>query len=38
VLRRKRADARKEVLTVLEIAPTYERAQGLLLRIVEGKG
>jgi tetratricopeptide (TPR) repeat protein len=33
-----RADAKKEVLAALEIAPTYERAQDLLLRIVEGKG
>ena len=32
-----RADAKKEVLAALEIAPTYERAQELLLRIVEGK-
>jgi cellulose synthase operon protein C len=32
-----RADAKKEVLAALEIAPTYERAQDLLLKIVEGK-
>jgi cellulose synthase operon protein C len=32
-----RADAKKEVLAALEIAPTYERAQELLLRIVDGK-
>jgi cellulose synthase operon protein C len=32
-----KADARKEVLGALEIAPTYERAQQLLLKIVEGK-
>jgi tetratricopeptide (TPR) repeat protein len=33
-----RADAKKEVLAALEIAPTYERAQELLLRIIDGKG
>jgi len=33
-----RADAKKEVLAALEIAPAYERAQELLLRIVDGKG
>jgi tetratricopeptide (TPR) repeat protein len=33
-----RADAKREVLAALEIAPTYERAQELLLRIVDGKG
>jgi tetratricopeptide (TPR) repeat protein len=32
-----RAEAKRAVLTALEIAPTYERAQQLLLRIVEGK-
>ncbi len=32
-----RAEAKKEVLAALEIAPTYERAQELLLRIVDGK-
>jgi cellulose synthase operon protein C len=29
------AEAKREVVAALEIAPTYERAQGLLLRIVE---
>jgi len=29
-------EARREVIAALEIAPTYERAQELLLRIVEG--
>jgi tetratricopeptide (TPR) repeat protein len=33
-----RAEAKKAVLAALEIAPTYERAQELLLKIVEGKG
>jgi cellulose synthase operon protein C len=37
LLNRQRADAKKEVLTALEIAPTFERAQELLLRIVDGK-
>ncbi len=32
-----KAEARKEVLAALEIAPTYVRAQELLLRIVDGK-
>jgi len=32
-----RAEAKQAVLTALETAPTYERAQQLLLRIVEGK-
>jgi tetratricopeptide (TPR) repeat protein len=32
-----RADAKKEVLAALEIAPAYERAQELLLTIVDGK-
>jgi cellulose synthase operon protein C len=32
-----RAEAKKEVLAALEIAPTYERAQELLLKIVDGK-
>jgi tetratricopeptide (TPR) repeat protein len=32
-----RAEAKQAVLAALEIAPTYERAQQLLLRIVEGK-
>ena len=31
------ADAKKEALAALEIAPTFERAQELLLRAVEGK-
>mgnify|MGYP000138110950 CR=1 FL=1 len=34
----RRADAKKEVLAALEIAPSYERAQELLLKIVDGKG
>jgi tetratricopeptide (TPR) repeat protein len=33
----KPADAKKEALAALEIAPSYERAQDLLLRAVEGK-
>ncbi len=37
LLNRQRADAKKEVLAALEIAPTFERAQELLLRIVDGK-
>lgn len=32
-----RAEARREVLAALEDAPAYERAQLLLLRIIEGK-
>ncbi len=32
-----RSDAKKEVLAALEIAPTYERAQELLLTIVDGR-
>jgi len=32
-----RAAAKREVMAALELAPTYERAQELLLRIVEGK-
>jgi tetratricopeptide (TPR) repeat protein len=32
-----RAEAKQAVLAALETAPTYERAQQLLLRIVEGK-
>jgi tetratricopeptide (TPR) repeat protein len=32
----KRAEARKLTLAALEIAPTYERAQALLLQLVEG--
>jgi cellulose synthase operon protein C len=31
-----RADAKREVLTALEMAPTYPRAQDLLLKIIEG--
>jgi tetratricopeptide (TPR) repeat protein len=31
----KRAEAKKQVLSALEIAPGYERAQGLLLKLVE---
>jgi cellulose synthase operon protein C len=31
------ADAKKEALAALEIAPTFERAQDLLLKAVEGK-
>jgi tetratricopeptide (TPR) repeat protein len=31
-----RAEAKKEALAALEIAPTYERAQELLLKLVEG--
>ncbi len=32
----RRADAKREALRALEIAPTYERAQELLLKAVEG--
>jgi hypothetical protein len=32
-----RDQARKEALAALEIAPTYERAQELLLKLVEGR-
>ena len=31
----KRAEAKKQILSALEIAPGYERAQGLLLKLVE---
>jgi tetratricopeptide (TPR) repeat protein len=31
-----RADAKREALAALEIAPTYERAQELLLKLVDG--
>jgi tetratricopeptide (TPR) repeat protein len=31
-----RADAKREALAALEIAPTYERAQQLLLKLVDG--
>jgi tetratricopeptide (TPR) repeat protein len=37
VLARRPADAKREVLAALEIAPSFERAQDLLLRIVDGK-
>jgi tetratricopeptide (TPR) repeat protein len=37
LLNGQRADAKKEVLAALEIAPTYERAQELLLKIVDGR-
>jgi tetratricopeptide (TPR) repeat protein len=33
----RRADARKQVLAALEIAPSYQRAQDLLLAIAEGR-
>ena len=33
----KRAEARKHTLAALEIAPTYERAQELLLKLAEGR-
>jgi tetratricopeptide (TPR) repeat protein len=33
----RRAEAKREVLAALEIAPTYARAQELLLKIVDGK-
>ena len=32
----KRVEAKKHTLAALEIAPTYERAQELLLKLVEG--
>jgi tetratricopeptide (TPR) repeat protein len=32
-----RADAKREALAALEIAPTYERAQALLLKLVDGR-
>ena len=31
----RRADAKKQTLAALEIAPSYERAQELLLKLVE---
>ncbi len=34
----KPADAKREALAALEIAPSFERAQDLLLKSVEGKG
>jgi cellulose synthase operon protein C len=33
----KRAEAKKQTLAALEIAPTYERAQTLLLKLVDGR-
>ena len=33
----KRAEAKKQTLAALEIAPTYERAQELLLKLAEGR-
>jgi Tfp pilus assembly protein PilF len=33
----KRAEAKKQTLAALEIAPSYERAQGLLLKLAEGR-
>jgi len=33
----KRAEAKKQTLAALEIAPTYERAQELLLKLTEGR-
>jgi tetratricopeptide (TPR) repeat protein len=33
----KRAEARKQTLAALEIAPSYERAQELLLKLAEGR-
>src|SRR5262249_15340704 len=33
----KRAEAKKETLAALEIAPTYERAQELLLKLAEAR-
>ena len=33
----RRAEARKQTLAALEIAPSYERAQGLLLKLVEAR-
>ena len=32
------ADAKREALAALEIAPSFERAQDLLLKTVDGKG
>ena len=32
-----RDEAKREALAALEIAPTYERAQDLLLKLVEGR-
>ena len=33
----RRAEARKQTLAALEIAPSYERAQSLLLKLAEDK-
>jgi len=33
----KRAEAKKQTLAALEIAPTYERAQAILLKLAEGR-
>jgi Tfp pilus assembly protein PilF len=33
----RKADAKKHVMAALEIAPLYDRAQDLLLKIVEGR-
>ncbi|MFI5178179.1 MAG: tetratricopeptide repeat protein, partial [Vicinamibacterales bacterium] len=33
----KKAEAKKQTLAALEIAPTYERAQTLLLKLVDGR-
>ncbi|MGC4084849.1 MAG: tetratricopeptide repeat protein [Vicinamibacterales bacterium] len=33
----KRTDARRQVLAALEVAPSYERAQDLLLKLSEGR-
>jgi tetratricopeptide (TPR) repeat protein len=33
----RRADAKKQTLAALEIAPTYERAQDLLLKLADGR-
>jgi Tfp pilus assembly protein PilF len=33
----KRTEAKKQTLAALEIAPTYERAQELLLKLTEGR-
>ena len=32
------AEAKKHALAALEIAPSFERAQDLLLKVVDGKG
>ena len=32
------ADAKREALAALEIAPSFERAQDLLLKTIDGKG